>query len=191
MSTILLDMDGPLADFDLHFWDRCNAEGWAFDVAHYGQQRHRYFTEHIPDREHRRAARAMVDAGGWFRSLPVTTGASDGVARLLADGHDVWVCTKPLEVNPTCRDDKGAWLAEHFPELERKLIITPDKSMVRGDVLIDDAPHPSWIERASWEAVIFDAPFNRDGSVWAEFPRFSWGGLNENWLRAFRLMGRK
>lgn len=175
MTTLLLDMDGPLADFDVHFWERCIAEGWAFDIQHHSHQRHRYFTEHIPDRAHRRAARAMVDAPGWFRHLPVTPGARDGVTALLAAGIDIWVCTKPLEVNPTCRDDKGAWLADHFPELLDRLIIAPDKSMVHGDVLLDDAPKRKWFDRATWWPVIFDAPYNRDGSEWAELPRFSWG----------------
>lgn len=158
--TLLLDLDGPLADFDAHFWERCHAEGWAFDIDHPSHQRHRYFTDHIPDRAHRRAARAMVDAPGWFRHLPVTPGAREGVTAFIDAGIDLWVCTKPLEVNPTCRDDKAAWLADHFPELVDRLIIAPDKSMVHGDVLLDDAPKLEWFHRATWEPVIFDAPYN-------------------------------
>lgn len=38
MTTLLLDMDGPLADFDVHFWERCIAEGWAFDIEHHSHQ---------------------------------------------------------------------------------------------------------------------------------------------------------
>lgn len=189
MTTILLDMDGPLADFDLHFWDRCNAEGYEFDVPHYSQQQHRYFTEHIPDKAHRKSARAMVDSAGWFRGLPVVRGAREGVDRLLDAGLDLWVCTKPLEVNPTCRDDKGAWIEEHFPELLHRLIITPDKSMVRGDVLIDDAPKPAWFSRATWQPLIYDLPFNRYDPAYVGLCRFTWDVLDDRWLRAFRLMG--
>ena len=31
---LLLDQDGPLADFDAHFHARCTAEGWTLDVDH-------------------------------------------------------------------------------------------------------------------------------------------------------------
>lgn len=182
MITLLLDMDGPLADFDRHFWDRCIARGYTFDVGHHHHQRHRYFTEHLPIRGERKAARAMVDAPGWFADLPVTPGAIEGVAALLAAGLDVWVCTKPLEVNPTCLNDKQAWLAHHFPALHGRLITAPDKSMIRGDVLIDDAPKPEWTARASWRPVIFDAPYNREGTPWEHLPRFRWADV-DMWVR--------
>lgn len=170
---LLLDMDGPLADFDRHFYRRCIDEGYTFDVDGPEWQQHRYFTEHIPNRAERRRARAMVDAPGWFAELPVTPGAVEGVDGLLAAGIDVWVCTKPLEVNPTCHSDKAQWIARHFPALTERLIIAPDKSMVIGDVLLDDAPKPEWFERAAWTPVIFPAPFT-DGQ-WGDLSRWVWG----------------
>ena len=172
LPTLLLDMDGPLADFDRHFWDRCQERGFAFDVDSCDAQRHRYFTEHIPNRRERRHARAMVDEPGWFRDLPVTSGAQAGVAELL-DHFDVWVCTKPLEANASCLNDKHAWLVEHFPALSDRLITAPDKSLVRGAVLLDDAPKPEWFDRATWRPVIFPAPFNVD--LFPDLPRWGWG----------------
>lgn len=171
---LLLDMDGPLADFDRHFYERASAAGYTFDVAGPHVQTARYFTDHIADRRERAEARKMVDAPGWFEGLPVTPGAIEGVAALLDRGIDVWVCTRPLEANPTCRDAKGAWLREHFPELERRLIIAPDKSLIVGDVLLDDAPKPAWLDRAPWRSIIFAAPFNGRGSAWGGLPRWSW-----------------
>lgn len=106
----------------------------------------------------------------------------DGATFLRRRGFDVWVCTKPLEVNPTCRDDKGAWIEEHFPELLHRLIITPDKSMVRGDVLIDDAPKPEWFPRATWYPLIFDLPFNRSDPNYVGLPRFEWHMVTESYV---------
>merc|ERR1711924_319884 len=38
-----------------------------------------------------------------------------------------------------------------------------DKTLVRGDLLIDDKPRVGGQERLpSWEHVVFDAPYNRD-----------------------------
>lgn len=188
MTTLLLDMDGPLADFDKHFYETCVELGYEFDVAGPHEQKHRFFTEHMVDRVHKREARKMVDSAGWFENLPVTPGAQEGVQELLDAGVDLWVCTKPLEVNPTCRDAKGAWLREHFPELERKLIIAPDKSLVRGDYLLDDAPHMKWVERAMWEAIVFTAPYNGEGSEWEHLPHWSWSDGVDLLLRRIAML---
>ncbi len=180
--TILLDMDGPLADFDLHFWRRCTDEGITFDINGPGYQSHRYFTEHIPNRAERRRARAMVDAAGWFADLPVTPGAQEGVEALLVAGVDLWVCTKPLEVNPTCHSDKANWIARHFPALADRLILAPDKSMIVGDLLLDDAPKVDWLARATWLPVMFPTPYNGDDTDWCGLPRWSWGDEVEDLL---------
>ena len=105
--------------------------------------------------------------------LPVVPGAQQGVLDLLNAGVEVWVCTKPLEVNPTCHSDKANWILRHFPPLHDRLIIAPDKAMVVGDVLLDDAPKPEWFERAAWRPVIFDSPFNRP--MFPGCQRWTWG----------------
>lgn len=174
--TILVDMDGPLADFDAHFYELCVANGFGLDYEGPTFQRHRFATDHIVDRSQRRAARQMVNQDPtWFRELPVVPGAPEGLEEL-AGLADVWICTKPLEANPTCRDAKAAWLAEHFGErwLQR-LILAPDKSMVVGDVLLDDAPKVEWLARAQWRPVIYEMPWNGHGSDWGALPHWSWG----------------
>lgn len=171
--TLLLDMDGPLADFDRHFYRRCSERGYTFDVDGPEYQQHRYFTEHLPNPSERKQARRMVDTAGWFAELPVVPGAQQGVLDLLNAGVEVWVCTKPLEVNPTCHSDKANWILRHFPPLHDRLIIAPDKSMIAGDVLLDDAPKHEWLDHAPWRPVIFAAPFNAD-----QYPgcrRWTWG----------------
>lgn len=170
---ILLDMDGPLADFDAASWAVIEANGWELDIAGRSEQRHHYVTEHMKRRD-RRALRKIIETPGWFENLPVVAGAVEGVDWLLGAGHDVWVCTKPLEANPTCRDGKGAWLREHIPELEDRLIIAPDKSLVTGDILLDDAPAPGQIARASWRPVVFSAPYNGVGSKWEHEAHWEW-----------------
>lgn len=171
---LLLDLDTPLADFDAQTLTMIRDAGFDIDIAGLGDQTHRYMTDHIVSPAHRRMARNLIEQPGWFRSLPVVPGAQECVAALFDAGVDVWVCTKPLEANPTCRDDKGAWLREHFPDLEDRLIIAPDKSLIVGDVLLDDAPHPSWLDRAAWDPVVFATTYNGPGTAWDGLPRFSW-----------------
>jgi 5'-nucleotidase len=172
--VFLVDMDGPLADFDRLFFDRCAENGWRLDCT-LEEQRHRHATDHLPDRRERRLARQMVHTTRWFLDLPVTPGAQEGLEALAAAGQ-VWIVTKPLEANPWCRDDKAAWLERSFGEQwVQRLIVAPDKSMIRGDVLLDDAPREDWFAAASWRPVIFSRPWNGAGSRWADLPHWSWG----------------
>lgn len=172
---ILLDMDGPLADFDTRCWKECWQRGWETDITYPREQTRRYFTDHMPNAREAELMRDAINTPGWFTSLKVTTGATVGAQGLLGAGHEVWVATKALETNPTCRDEKVAWLREHFPYLEDRMFITPDKSLLRGDILLDDAPKPKWLKDAVWQPVIFDATYNGAGTVWSHLPRWTWG----------------
>lgn len=171
---LLLDQDGPLAGFDPHFFAMVAENGWPMDAT-LETQTARFATDHIPDKEHREAARAVVNTSGWFRALPVVEGAQEGVEALERD-FEVWIVTKPLEANATCRDEKAAWLVEHFgAKWQDRLILSPDKSMVNGHLLLDDAPKLLWFRRARWRPVIFSTVWNGKGSVWENLPHWSWG----------------
>lgn len=171
---LLLDQDGPLAAFDDHVWSRGTDQGWAFDIEGVHQQANRYLSDHLPSGDERDACREMCAAPGWFRDLPVVPGSQEGVEVLLERGIDVWVCTKPMESNPTCASDKQWWVEKHFPALARRVIVTPNKGMVVGDVLLDDAPMPSWFEYACWDPMIYQYGYNGGGSRWGDVPRFTW-----------------
>lgn len=176
MTIVLVDLDGVMADFDLTLWERTR-EHWPADY-HPDQQAHRFCTDLLRGAA-RKAVRAETYKPGFFASLAPIPGAVDGVRELAAmDGVDVWFCSKPLYGNPTCHSDKAAWLEQHLgAEWSRRLILAADKSMVFGDILLDDAPRLEWLElgEAPWEPVVFTRPWNGPGSDWGHIPRWSWG----------------
>lgn len=185
--TLLLDMDGVIADFDLAFWHLGHELGVTFDITSMKDQTHRFLDAHIPDKAARRAMRTIVNATHWFAKLPVAKHAEGGV-RVLERHFDVWICSKPLEANPWCASDKHAWICEHFPQFKDKLILAPDKSMVQGDILLDDAIKPEWVERAAWTPVVFDAPFNRTGKHAFDL-RWSWLDPVERLVEVAKMRG--
>ena len=163
MSTplILLDQDGPLADFDAalnrvlvdlgHDAESLVATEWDYtnDVTrHFGPE-----------------AASALDlarlAPGFFRDLPVTHGAQAAVTRLLDAGCQVVVCTAPSLANPTCASDKLWWIERHFPMLSERVIITIDKTWVHGDVLVDDKPEVTGSIAPTWTHLRF-APKGKD-----------------------------
>jgi len=174
VTIILVDMDGVLADFDGYLLSITGDLDWPEDYIR-ASQTHRFSTDHILSRAGRDEARRRINRSGFFDNLTEVPGAVDGIYEL-AELADVWIVTKPLEANLTCRDDKAAWVRRHLgKEWERRLIITPDKSLIRGDVLLDDAPKPAWFDQASWAPVIYPWSFNRQGSDWAALPSWQWG----------------
>lgn len=171
---LLMDQDGPLAAFDDLFYERVVERGWQLDVSSPAEQVHRYFSDHIVDEIERAESRRMTEEPGWFRELPVVPGSQEGVARLMEAGVDIWICTKPMEGNPTCASDKYEWVAEHFPDLAKRVIVTPNKGLVVGDVLLDDAPLSDWFPYACWTPVIYECGYNGGGSDWGHLPRWTW-----------------
>ncbi len=82
---------------------------------------------------------------GFFTSLEPIENAIESYIEL-EKYYDVWILTRPSFKNPLCYTEKRIWV-ENYLGLERcsKLILSPDKSLLIGDYLIDDVVHPGFI----------------------------------------------
>lgn len=76
----------------------------------------------------------------FFRNLQPLKNAIETVNQLRHSEHyDVYILTAPSIKNPLCYMEKRIWIEQHFDlDLVKKLIISPDKSLFKGDYLIDD-----------------------------------------------------
>ena len=75
---------------------------------------------------------------GFFLNLQPFDCAIEGV-KLLQAKYDVWILTRPSIKNTHCYTEKAEWIKKYFGEkMLHKLILCPDKSLVKGDFLIDD-----------------------------------------------------
>ena len=174
---ILLDQDGPLADFDAGIHAVLASAGLDHTSVRwtdwdYSDDIRRHFGDD--------AVRLLDDARhepGFYRSLPVVAGAQEAVERLLDAGCEIAVCTAPDLSNPTCASDKLSWIEEHFSTLVGKVVMANDKTFVRGDVLVDDKPSVQGVMIPSWTHIRFATNGNahlNDGSElasWSEWDR--------------------
>lgn len=81
---------------------------------------------------------------GFFRNMHSMEGACWFI-RKLAEIHDVWIATRPSYKNPLCYSEKREWVEKHLGEHWcEKLIIIPDKGLLKGDLLIDDTEWPTF-----------------------------------------------
>ena len=77
---------------------------------------------------------------GFFLNLKPIEGAIDGVKTLFEDERfDCWFLSAPSVMNPLSYTEKRLSVERHFGlEYAKKLILSPDKSLLKGRFLIDD-----------------------------------------------------
>lgn len=77
---------------------------------------------------------------GFFRNLEPIKGAVEAVNRLREiPDLDVYILTAPSHKNPLCYTEKRQWIENYFDlEFTRKLVITTNKGLLKGDYLVDD-----------------------------------------------------
>ena len=93
----------------------------------------------------------------WFRVKP-KAGAVDALRGLIADGH--WVLIVTNSAYETLQTKMDAVLFRYFPFINwDNVIITGNKQLVKGDVLIDDGVHN--LEGGDYAKILIDAPHNR------------------------------
>lgn len=156
---LLIDQDGVLADFEAGTRQQWQAAyGSPLPVA---ERRHFYLRDDIAA-EHRPALQALYARAGFFADLPPVGGAVAAMQALLDYGHDVRICTSPIRDYRHCVAEKFAWVEQHLgSEWIGRMLLTQDKTWVRGDVLIDDKPQISGSLTPVWTQWLYDAPYNR------------------------------
>lgn len=173
---ILVDMDGVLADFEGHFLARWAAEHPDKPAIPREERTTFYITQHYPKEFHHLIWDILL-APGFFAALPPIPGGLEALREMLALGHDVHICSSPLLGNPTGASEKYIWVEQNLSrDWAARLILTSDKTVVDGDVLIDDRPDPT--ETGSfaptWTHILYDQPYNRHIP---DTPRLDWS----NW----------
>lgn len=103
-----------------------------------------------------------------FRNLKPIEGAIASVNQLLeSEKYEVYFLSTAPWNNPSAWTDKRLWLEEQFGDvINRKLILTHRKDLIRGDILIDDRPNNGadkfqgqWIqfgneEFSNWNSIV-------------------------------------
>lgn len=169
-KTVLVDMDGVLADFDGLVLERLPRS-----IARVARMNF-YIAQDYP--EHNERVREITSHPDFFRQLPVIDGALDGWEKMLDLGYDPRICSAPLSENKFSVEGKLSWLREIFvpkfgEQVVRRAIIDKQKYKYHGRVLIDDRPQvDTGGGLATWRHVVFDKPYNENST--ADFRLMHW-----------------
>ena len=168
-------MDNTISDFEQAFVE------WVKKL--YPEQpiipKHERTTFYISSQYPEQVFKNIVLAKGFFLSIKPIEGAIQAL-RILSENHKVYICTSPCSNNNTCVTEKIQWVEKYLgKEWIEKIITTHDKTLIRGDVLIDDSLEPKGILVPSWEHIIYEQQYNQNIK---NRKRISWKNLNEEML---------
>lgn len=179
-KIILVDMDGVLANFEATCLERWREhytdlpfipleKRKCFDVRKdysdlgdgYGEMMNELM--HKPD---------------FYDNFPVIDGASIVLDQMLSDGFEVFICTAPMG-NSRCMTAKVDWVQRVFgKKWVERMILTRDKTLIRGDILIDDKPKITGLVEPTFIHVLFDQPYNREEESKPRITQWSdWKGV--------------
>lgn len=106
---------------------------------------------------------------GFFEALEPIPGAIEAVTELRAKA-DIYILTAPSVRNPLCYSEKRLWIEKHFDlDFCHRLIISPNKGLLKGDILVDDYDHGKGQENFTGRLIHFGSEYYPDwGAVLKE-----------------------
>lgn len=164
--TVLVDMDGVLADFDTAFHETVREQYPNVQMLDPLPDPPSFYASQYYSGEHQSGLRTISNAEHFFARLPVMPGALEGWQRIMDEGFRPQICSSPIRSNPYSKLEKLGWLEEHMAPVfgswvVETAIITSDKFQYGGVALIDDRPDMPHADIAPWQHVLFDQPCNR------------------------------
>ena len=159
---ILIDQDSTLADWESGFLDNWKKDH-PNEISIAIEKRTQFETcldypEHLRDK-----VESTYHAPGFFLNLKPILGAIEAVRKMIRLGHHVFICTAPLFTYEYCIVEKYQWVEKYLGrDFTKRIIMTKDKTLIHGDILIDDKPEIIGVMKPTWQHVLFEAPYNRN-----------------------------
>jgi len=159
LKTVLVDMDGVMADFD-------SAAVKSVPLHLIVPRAHFYVAEDYAPELHPQIE-ATYNAPGFFENLKPMPGLLEAWQGMLDWGYNPRVASAPLSTNETSVSGKIQWLnrilvPEFGPNIVEQAIFDKEKWKYPGIALLDDRPNiprgRDGKDEASWEHILFGWP---------------------------------
>jgi 5'-nucleotidase len=152
---ILIDMDGVIADFDGEFlqrWRKRHPDKLYYPLE---QRTEFYVIDQYPEELKPLVAEILLEPT-FFRDMLPMDGAREALLEMDVMGHEVFICTSPLSTYQNCVLEKYQWVENILGATwVNRIILTKDKTLIKGDLLIDDKPQITGVDVPCWEHIIW------------------------------------
>ncbi len=159
---ILIDQDGPLADFRRGFLKKWRTRFPKEFFVPIHKRKSFSVRDDYPE-DLRDKVETIYCEPEFYLNLQPVKGSIEAINIMLKLGHDVRICTSPLSRYENCVLEKYQWIEKYFGrDFTKRMILSKDKTIIRGHFLIDDKPSIKNVEKAEWEHIIYDCPYNQN-----------------------------
>lgn len=158
---VLVDMDDTLVETSKAFegiWRKMHPDL----VCIPSEQQPTFLVEDCYPKEYAPLLKEALKEPSLFIVPKQTEGGLEAITEMRAKGHEVFICTSPMLYYYNCVLEKYQWVESHFGfDWTKRIILTMDKTIIKGDLIIDDKPEIHGAAIPSWEHVLYDRPYNR------------------------------
>lgn len=168
---VVLDVDGPLTDFHAKARDVIRDEfGYDLSVSAYKEWD---VTSVLQTQAEKDRMNELIAQPGWASSMIPDQKAAEAVRRLRSYGADILFATAPHPQSKTWREEREAWLVEHFGAHHLEVAHIHRKDFLGGHIFVDDKPSnvDGWRrENPSGSAFLWEKEYNSSeaGFVFAD-----------------------
>lgn len=163
---VLVDMDQTIADFEGYFLTMYKKKFPDEPFINMEDRRTFYLADQYEKLKEglKIKVKSIYESEGFFRDLPPLPGACEAIKTMDAmEKVDVFLCTSPLFKYKYSAKEKYEWVENHLgPDFIDKVILTRDKTMINGHLLIDDRPDiKGACAQPTWEHILMTACHNK------------------------------
>jgi len=158
---ILIDMDGVVADFESGVIKELKKNYPQIKII---EPRNKMIVNFYKEKNNEayEIIEKIRNSKGFILNLKPINGSLVALKYLFEKNYNVFICTTPFSKNKYSMSEKYEWIIKNLGnEWKDRIIITEDKTLIRGDILIDDKPDINGLASPNWEHIIFDQPYNK------------------------------
>jgi 5'-nucleotidase len=168
-KVILIDLDMTITDFHSTFMSIWKEKYPERKIIAIQDRKHFKLTDEYPE-EFKEDIKAIINQPSFFANMLPMENAINGVHSLLGLNYEVIICTSPIQTIG-CHSAKWDWVVKNLGVvLAKSMVIAKDKTLIRGDYLLDDRVIVSGLFTPSWKHILYSQGYNSN----TREKRFSW-----------------
>lgn len=124
----------------------------------------KYYFEEVFEPQYHGVINEIVCSKNFFFTMEPMAGAIEAVKEMEKEKLNITICTTPHPNSEFCINEKIDWVKKYLgASYAKKMVFTYDKTIITGDVLIDDKPSiTGYNQNPTWTHVLFTAGHNEE-----------------------------
>ena len=158
MQIILIDLDNTVANWNQHLQDKLSKQDIHINIFN-----RKYYDIYKSFPKYTQQIKNIIDKKGFYKELKPIQYSIQTIQQLMQH-NTVFFVTSPPKHNSWSFYEKVEWVQKYFNT--KNIIITYDKTLVKGDILIDDKPTIEGCTNKDYKHIIYKQSYNNGTFEW-------------------------